>query len=182
MAKLISDDTLEDKENSELVNNEKTKALSKDFQSTEEIINKNLEIESRITSTELINFYFNTLESTNQLLEKNRLTEKNFEKVQKTIEAFSEEVKKLTDVIEKQKSQNEDRKTIDAYKDSWDNINIFIKTMLNKLNAVTISTNNNVGIKNGKKEQKNDTSLFTIIAVISSVLLAVAVVIKNIFF
>jgi len=165
-----------------VVNNQKTKEISKEFQSTEDMINKSTEIENKITSTELINFYFNALESSNQLLEKNKITEKNFEKIQKTIEEFSQEVTKLTKVTEVQKERNEDRKTIEAYKDSWDNMNIFIKTMLNKLNAVTISTNNNSNSKNTKTEIKKESSIFTYVVISSVSALILIILLKKIFF
>lgn len=179
----ITEENIEELEELEEKFNSKTREISENFTSVEEMLNENLEIEEKITSTELIKFYFNALESTNILLEKNKITEKSLEKTTKILNSVQESIEKLEETTKIHKEQNEDKKTIEAYKESWDNMNLFIKSMINKLNAVTIKPNDSL---NKEKEKllntKKETPISTYIIVFSIIILAFTLLIKKIFF
>lgn len=148
------------------VNNSETLKIADKFVSTEELLNQNIEIENKITSTELINFYFEALVQTNKLVERNNGVETNISKINDTLVKITTEIKNLNEVTEKQKTENRSQETIVAYKESWDNMQSFVKTLLTKLNNVTIQpkTLNNMASSQKKEEKKDDTLKVTMLS------------------
>jgi len=132
----------------ELENNSKTEELSKNFESTEELINKNKEIEEKLTSTSLIEFYLNAVQTQNELISSKDKIEKDFDRINNAVETLNSAIFNITGIVDKQKEENKYKETIDTMSESFDTLKTFGNKLVNKLNNVTIISKTNTSNTN----------------------------------
>jgi len=141
-----------------VTNNKMTKELSNSFESTEDIVNKNKEIETQITTISLIEYYLDFIKNQDELISSKDAIQEDFDKINKIVTEVNEAVKNTMIVVEKQKDENKYKDTIDKMYDSFETLKTFGNNLVSKLNDVVIqekpnsdSYDNNVF----KEEEKN---------------------------